>query len=238
MKNIKLIKNGLVGVSIVIFCVCCTDNSYLIDSGRHDANFDGNIYEYLKAKPVHFDSLTKVIELAQMEDVFENDTITFFAPSNPSIIKTIEALNKYLINRGRPTVNNLNQIDPKIWKEFVSLYIIKDKYLLKDIPQLDTIQLNVYGGQGFISYQGRPMNVGVVYFDAGGVQYAGYRQLYYSYINDFNNNIGSMLNVAVASSDIQPNNGAVHVLKYDNHDFGFKVNDFINKAVAEGIKEN
>ena len=60
------------------------------------------------------------------------------------------------------------------------------------------------------------MNVGVVYFDAGEVQYAGYRQLYYSYMSNLANQEESMINVAVASSDIQPNNGVVHVLIFSH----------------------
>lgn len=226
--------------SIIVSCIliyACSDDSYLKDTGIHDANYNGSVLEYLKSKPVHFDSLTKIINLGGMDDVFESEEITFFAPSNPSINKSVKKLNNYLYNRGRDTVKNLKQIDPKVWKEMLSLYVINEKYLLKDIPQLDTTQLAAFGGQGFITYGGKPMNVGVVYFDAGGVKYAGYRQLYYSFINDFNNNPGSMLNVPVASSDIQPNNGAVHVLEYRNHDFGFKDSDFISKVLAEGIKE-
>lgn len=215
----------------------CSDDSYLIDTGTHDAFYQGTIWDYLKEKEINFDSLTKIIQLAGMQDVFEQDTITFFAPSDPSINRSVSDLNNYLYRRGRDTVKDLNQISPYVWKELLSLYIIKDKYILRDIPQLDTIQLDVYGGQTFLSYEGRPMNVGVVYFDAGGVKYAGYRQLYYSYINDFSNEIGSLINVPVASSDIQPFNGAVHVLRYHNHEFGFSSSDFINKAVAEGIED-
>lgn len=238
MKNITFKNKWLLIVVIsAIFWVSCTDNSYLVDGGKSEAKFEGNIYEYLKSKPIHFDSLTKVIELADMQETFKKDTLTFFAPSNPCIIKTVAALNADLLSRGKPIVKNLNQIDPKVWKDFISLYMIKGKYLLKDIPQLDTLQLDIYRGQGYISYQGKAMNAGVVYFDAGGVKYAGYRQLYYSYINEFSTQSGSMINVPVASSDIQPNNGTVHVLRYINHNFGFRTRDFINKATAEGIKE-
>lgn len=232
-------KKGMLTLMFAVFFLlyACTDDSYLIDTGLHNAKYNGTILEYLKSKPVDFDSLTKIIKLGDMEEVFDKEEVTFFAPSNPSINSTIRKLNEYLYARGRDTVKNLNQIDSKLWKEMLSMYIIKDKYLLKDIPQLDTTQLDAYRGQGFISYLGKPMNVGVVYFDAGGVKYAGYRQLYYSYINDFNNTPGSMLNVPVASSDIQPNNGVVHVLQFKNHDFSFKSTDFIFKAITEGIKE-
>jgi len=230
-------KNIILAVLLGCLIYSCSDNSYLIDTGLHDTNYQGTVWDYLKEKKIDFDSLTKIIQLAGMQEVFEQDTITFFAPSNPSINSSVSDLNDYLYRRGQDTVKDLDQINPAVWKELLSLYIIKDEYVLKDIPQLDTTQLDVFGGQTFLSYGGVPMNVGVVYFDAGGVKYAGYRQLYYSYINDFSNEVGSLINVPVASSDIQPYNGAVHVLRYHNHEFGFISSDFINKVMAEGIED-
>ncbi len=239
MKNLKSeIRKGLSYLLIILIVLfwSCSDDSYLIDTGIHKANYEGNIYEYLQDKSIHFDSVQKIIDIANMQDVFIDDTITFFAPSNPSIVRSIRALNENLYQRGQDTVKDLSQIDKDVWKELLSLYVVKGKYLLNDIPQLDTTKIDAFGGQGFVSYGGRPMNIGVIYFDAGGVKYAGYRQLYYSYLNDFDDENNSMINVPVASSDIQPNNGAVHVLRYTNHPFGFSESNFITKALAEGIK--
>ncbi len=224
----------------VLFCLTiwsCTDDDYLLDTGLHEANYEGTIWDYLNDKPVHFDSLTKVIELAGMEELFIEDSITFFAPSNPSINRSLYALNENLYRRGRDTVSDLGQVNGEVWRELLSNYIIKGKYLARDIPQLDTTQLDAFGGQGFISLSGRPMNLGVVYFDAGGVQYAGYRQLYFSYINEFSNDEDAMINVPVASSDIQPYNGAVHVLRYQEHSFGFRASEFVSRAISAGIRE-
>jgi hypothetical protein len=227
----------LLGLVFIILAInACKKGNYYIDTGVHQAKYDGSILKYLSDKPIYFDTLSKVINIAGMQDVFQNDTITFFAPPQSCIYKAVKGLNLYLYNRGQDTVKQLEQVDPKVWKDMLSLYIIKGKYLLKDIPQLDTTQLNAYGGQGYVSYGGRPMNIGVIYNDAGGVKYAGYRQLYYSYINDFTSQMGSMINVPVASSDIQPYNGVVHVLQYQNHIFGFKSNNFILEAIAVGIK--
>ncbi|ARS38615.1 hypothetical protein CA265_02520 [Sphingobacteriaceae bacterium GW460-11-11-14-LB5] len=214
----------------------CKNNNYYIDSGVGKAQYEGTILTYLADKPAYFDTLSRVITLAGMQDVFSRDTITFFAPPSSCIYKAVKNLNKYLYGRGQDTVKQLNQIDPKVWKDMLSLYIVKGKYLLKDIPQLDTTQLSTFGGQGYISNGGRPMNIGVLYNDVNGVKYAGYRQLYYSYITDFTNKIGSMVNVPVASSDIQPYNGVVHVLVYQRHVFGFQTNNFILQAIAAGIK--
>src|SRR5690606_14607239 len=95
-----------------------------------------------------------------------------------------------------------------------------------------------YPGQAYVSFQGRTMNIGVVYHDANGIKYTGYRQLLYSYVNDFVNN--DLTNAYVATSDIQPTNGVIHVLRFIDHKFGFDESLFISKAVAAGIeaKEN
>ena len=51
------------------------------------------------------------------------------------------------------------------------------------------------------------------------MKYAGPRQILYSYVNDFASM--DMINAYVASCDIQPFNGVVHVIRFTNHNFGF-----------------
>jgi len=79
------------------------------------------------------------------------------------------------------------------------------------------------------------MNVGVVYGDANGVKYVGPRQILYSYIYDIT--VSDLKNAYVATSDIQPKNGVVHVLRMTDHDFGFDRRLFALKAIEEGIDE-
>lgn len=235
MKNyilaFKIVVCTLLGVSML---GSCTDNSYLVDGGKSNPYFNGTVWDYLNSRPDYFKKLVNVIEYSGMRSTFQDSSITFFAPTDWSINRSMQELNEYWYNRrGKDSVNNIKQVKPEIWKEFLSLYIVKDKYLLKDIPQIDTTALAAYGGQAYITYNGRPMNIGVVYGDAGGVKYAGYRQLLYSYIYDFTEN--DMNNAYVATSDIQPTNGVVHVIRFNDHTFGFNPKDFINKAVAAGI---
>ncbi len=156
---------------------------------------------------------------------------------------------------GRDTVSKLAQIKPETWKEALSMYIFKGVNRLKDYPQLDTIAFSTFPGQGYTSYAGRTMNIGVLFNDAvttrnpdGSpktfVKYAGYRQLYLSYIPDFSNPTQNLLNIPVASSDIAPTNGVVHVLAQNEfvgtvlvskHNFGFNTRTFIDKVLADGI---
>lgn len=242
---------------LIGFCILssCKRDEYFLDTGTTNPNFNGTVLAYLKSKPVYFDTLTRVINIAGMNDVFEKEQITFFAPTSSAIYKSIKVLNVELRRSGRDTVAKLEQIKPETWKETLSMYIFKGVYRLKDYPQLDTIAFAAFPGQGYTSYAGRTMNIGVLFNDAvterfadGSpktfVKYAGYRQLYLSYIPDFSNPTLNLLNIPVSSSDIAPTNGIVHVLAQNvfldgrlvsKHSFGFNTRTFTNKVIADGI---
>ena len=218
----------------VLFMSSCT-KEYYFDSGVHDAKFKGTTLDYLKSKPEYFDTLVRVIELAGMNDVFTNKEITFFAPPNGSISKSVKSLNRYLLRDGKDTVSDLKQIKKDVWQEMLSYYVFDGKYSLKDIPQLDTVDIEAYGGQSYESIGGKPMVLGVIYNNAGGVKYAGYRQLWISYIMDYSKPKTARVNIPVSSSNIEPNNAFVHVLAFRYHTFGFSTDNFILKATSKGI---
>jgi hypothetical protein len=81
------------------------------------------------------------------------------------------------------------------------------------------------------------MNIGVFYNSANGVKYVGYRQLILSFIPDFSNPTVSLLNVPIATSDIQPTNGVIHALQFQNHVLGFDSRRFITAAESAGISK-
>lgn len=225
----------LVAGSVVAATYISCNKNYFDNTGLNVAQYNGTILQYLNSDTAYFDSLVRVIHLAGMDNVFSDSTITFFAPPKQCIQASVQLLNSYLYMRGRDTVTDLSQIDPSVWREFLSMYILPGKYVQKDFPQLDTTVLATYPGQGYISWGGAPMNVGVIYEDAGGVKYAGLRKLCYSYITNPTNPTTGMINQIVASSDIQPSNGAVHVLRLHNYYFGFDPNNFILEATGKGI---
>lgn len=218
----------------------CTDDSYLKDGGTSNPYFDGNIMEFLRSRSNeddpnndYFSDLIEIIEITGMEEVFEQEDITFFAPTNWSIRGSMDFLNRSWYQMGNDSIKSLRQIKPEVWKELLSMYILRDKYLLKDIPQIDTTAIAAYPGQTYISYGGLPMNAGVVYGDVNGVKYVGPRQILYSYIYDIT--INDMQNAYVATSDIQPNKGAIHVIRLTDHSFGFDKRLFALKAIEGGI---
>lgn len=224
---------------LIAFCylcgVSCQDKSYLDDGGKASPQYNGTVMQFLESRPDLFKKLVSVIHYAGMENTFQNGNITFFAPTDYSINRSMQKLNNYWYNiQGKDSVSQIEQIKPEVWKDLLSMYIIPEKYVAKDIPQLDTVAMDAYPGQAYVSENGRAMNLGVVYHDANGVKYAGYRQLLFSYVNDFVNK--DLTNAYVATSDIQPNNGVVHVLRFIDHDFGFNNSMFITKAVAAGIE--
>ncbi|MCZ4244861.1 fasciclin domain-containing protein [Pedobacter punctiformis] len=229
------IKTAVMVLLAAVLFASCKKNDYYYDTGVHAAEYNGTILSYLKSKPVYFDTLTKVINIAGMNDVFEKENVTFFAPTSSTIYKSLNRLNTYLKLNGRDTVSQLTQIKPSVWKETLSMYVFKGTSRLKDYPQIDTLSLLAFPGQGYTSYQGRTMNIGVLYRDAGGVKYAGYRQLILSFIPDYANPRVGLVNVPIASSDIAPTNGIVHVLVQNKHNFGFNTDRFINTAVSSGI---
>ncbi len=251
--------------AIILFAACitlfsaCKKEKYFFDSGTEKATFNGSILTYLKSKPIYFDTLTKVIEIAGMNDVFDKQNITFFAPTSSAIYKSVKGLNIYLRQNGRDTVAKLEQIKPAAWKELLSQYIFKGTNRLKDYPQVDTLNMAAFPGQGYTAMSGRTMNIGVLFNDAvvldennvvkSRIRYAGYRQLYVSYIPNYADPKIGLINAPVASSDVAPTNGIVHVLAQEGflvipgstpvwkskHNFGFSTNLFINTVQSYGI---
>lgn len=235
MTTIKRLFSISLAATILLLTGCQKD--YFTDSGKHNPNFNGTVMQYLQSRPELFDSVSKAIRLAGMEDIFKSEDITFFSPADSSIKNTITLLNLVLASRGQNDVYRLEQIKPEVWRKHLGHYLFKGKKSMNDFPQLDPSNISAYPGQIYTSYYGDIMNVGVVYDDAGGVSYAGYRHMKISYIpsqsapRDYRTWFGA----DVASVNIAPTNGYVHVLRYANHEFGFNAFKFIEDAIIAGI---
>jgi len=253
--NIKKII-GCVGMVITFGLVVtsCHKDDYYIDTGLHKAEYNGTVMDYLEQNQYHlFDSLCKVIRLAGMEDVFKNDSITFFAPADTCILSSVAYLNAQLLLKGKDTITGLDQLPASFWEKELSMYLFKGVHRLKDYPQIDPLAMQVYGGQYYSSYGGKVMNIGVQFNDVNGVKYAGYRQLMLGYFSGETPPDFLPYLIPVASSDINPFNGIVHVLQYTrvvtltNTDsdetnqlvlpvyFGFEPYEFVQNALAAGI---
>lgn len=221
----------------------CSRDDYYTDGGRAEAIFDGSIMDYLDAKPREFDTIAQIIRLAGMEDRFRNDEFTFFAPHDADIkdligTYTTGGLNRELYNMMLDTIVTLEDVSPDIWAFYLQRHMFRGKNLLADYPQIDLDLKSVYGGQNYYSLGDAVCNIGVEYQDAvssdgtSRLRYLGYRQLGIGYIPDLSRptNYGR---IDVASSDIQPHNGVVHVLDYRDGEFGFS-----NSQVSADIIES
>jgi hypothetical protein len=222
--------------ALVLGLCACNKDDYYRDSGTHDPVFKGTTLDYLDAVPFYFDTVATVVRLAGMEEVFNSDTLTFFAPTDRSVLRLIRILNFDLYRQGHDTVKTLADVPAQIWQKYLQMYMFHGHNELKDYPQIDYSLVNIYPGQGYLSWYGTPMNIGVIFNDDNGVKYVGYRQLSIAWIPDPAKPRDNWIIEKVASCNITTNNGVVHTLT-DNHlYFGFDPNLFILDVIA--VMEN
>ena len=256
MKNKFPANLSLIGLAVLLFSLAfssCKRDEYYIDGGLANPYFNGTILEYLESKPIEFDSVAQIIKLAGLEETFHNDEFTFFAPRDENIKRLIGqvgledivdrlvygGVNQQLYDQGLDTIENLADVDSAIWRKYLERYMFRGRNLLMDYPQIDFELLNTFGGQNYYSYNNTVSNIGVVYHDAvtdAGkssetvLKYMGYRQLNISYIPNISEP-DTWITVKVASSDIQPTNGVVHVLDFTNGLFGFAEWEVFNDII-------
>lgn len=231
LKFVKMAAFCFLTALALLFNACKKDQYYL-DGGVSNPNFNGNMLQYLQAKPFYFDTVATVIKLAGLEQTFQQDDMTFFAPTDHAIGRSILNANKALYQAGKDTVRTLQEISPEIWRKYLMRYMFKGSNKLNDYPQVDVSLLNLYPGQDYYSYNNTILNIGVIYNDVNGIKYAGYRHLIISYIKDLNNPLyyPNWIRNDISSSDIKPTNGVVHTLT-DYATFGFN-DDFVYDVFA------
>ncbi|RKE45289.1 hypothetical protein [Sphingobacterium detergens] len=236
-------------MAVSLFSACKKED--YIDTGVHEAKFNGTIWNYLESRPDLFDTLMVALKVAKLDAVLKNDEVTFFAPPDPCVLKSVWLLNQQLFRSGQDSITKLEQIRPDVWRKYLSRYIFKGKNVAKDYRQIDTLNLAAFPGGVYKNLDGGDMNIGVLYNDvvsknesSGGTQvikYAGYRQLYLNYpysmsvpdeIKDY---FVPFITAPVATSDIQPTNGVLHVLQFSKHAFGFQNYEFANEAYLLGV---
>ncbi|TAN20217.1 MAG: hypothetical protein EPN37_01930 [Chitinophagaceae bacterium] len=223
----------LVGVAgIMIMTSCQKESSYYLDSGLTKPSFNGTVMDYLDSVSFYFDTVAAIAHLAGVDTILEKDTLTFFAPTDRSIYRLITYTNSVLYSDGYDTIRTLQDVPQVIWRKYLTRYMFHGRNGLKDYPQVDYDLINDYPGQGYLSWDGTPMNIGVVYNDVNGVKYAGYRQLSIAYIPDLSHPLDNWVVAYVASSNIFTNNGAVHVLSDSHTYFGFDQVGFVNDMEA------
>ncbi|WP_257667482.1 fasciclin domain-containing protein [Parapedobacter tibetensis] len=243
---------GLVLLLGSLWLSSCKRDDYYTDGGLANPYFNGTVLEYLESRPIEFDTIAQIVRLAGLEEVFTTHELTFFAPRDEDIKDLIGqvnytgddpllmgGVNQRLYDLGLDTIQTLADVDSAIWRKYLERHMFRNKNLLVDYPQIDFAILATYGGQNYYAYNNTVSNIGVVFHDAvtdagkpteTRLKYQGYRQLHISYIPNLSQP-DNWETVSVASSDIQPNNGVVHVLDYTVGFFGFIAYDVFNDIV-------
>ncbi len=227
MKHMKNTLKRLFPIFVIFtLFAACKGDEYYTDGGLANGKFEGTVMQYLMSKPKEFDSLVQIIKLAGLDETLSSEEVTFFAPTDVNIKSLIGRLdqggvNRRLYNEGKDTIKVLGDVDSEIWRKYLLRYVFRGKNKLMDYPQIDFQQKVIYPGQIYYSLNNSVANVGVVYKDANGIRYMGYRQLNISFIPDVSRPNDNWVTVPVSSSDIEPSNGVVHVLQVSGSQLGF-----------------
>ncbi|MFC3353269.1 fasciclin domain-containing protein [Sphingobacterium zeae] len=243
----SLLKLTLFLTVMILGVVACKKDDF-IDTGVHNVKFDGTVWQYLETRPDLFDTLMVALKISKLDEVLKKEEVTFFAPPDPTILKAVWRLNRTLYVSGQDTITKLEQIKPQVWRKYLGQYILKGKYLSKDFTQIDTINLAAYPGGVYKNYDGFDMNIGVLFNDVRSndqvIKYAGYRQLYFNFPysitlpGDIQEYLTPFITAPVATSDIQPTNGVLHVLQFSKHTLGFVGSLFASEAYTVGVLPN
>jgi hypothetical protein len=216
----------LAGLLVVIASACKKD--YYVDGGLANPYYKGSIYAYLKNDPYLFDTVAYVIERSGLKDMLDKDTVTFFSPTDDAIKSAMDDLNFYRYNNVEDSVH-LEDIDPEVWKKFLSMYILPGKHLAKDFARVDPVNVYAYPGINYVMLSGYILNIGLIYQDYNGVEAVGARVIRVTDITYDPANYANNPSVIVATSDIQPYNGVLHVMNI-KHTFGFRGGEFARVA--------
>ena len=228
----KAFKIFFVLTAVLALISGCSKKDYYTDGGLSSGQYNGTVLQYLESRPELFTTLVQVVKYAGMEQAVNAEDITLFAPADSSIRSLLQFVNERLPMAGKNQITKIQDIKPTILRKYLNRYIFKGSKGLKDYPQLDIENLSAFAGQMYTSYDGTPMNVGVIYNDANGVKYAGYRQLTISLVNSATpRDYTTWYSATIASVNIKPTNGYVHAIRYGFHFFGFNRFEFMDDLI-------
>ncbi|MDR6569439.1 Fasciclin domain-containing protein [Chitinophaga ginsengisegetis] len=220
---------GILLITGLLLSSCKKD--YYIDSGIADPHYKGTIYEYLVQNPDLFDTVAYVVEKAGLKEMLQNDSVTFFTPTDQSIVDAIDDLNEYRYRMVEDSVK-LADIPPKVWKKFLGMYMLKGKYTANKFARIDPVNVYAYPGINYVMNSGYILNIGLIYQNYNGVEAVGARVLLLTDITYDPVTFANNQKVQVMTSDIQPTNGVLHVLNF-RHNFGFRPGEFVRIAEQE-----
>lgn len=225
----KIIKRLLVLICGLAMLQACSKDDYYVDGGLADPVYNGTIYNYLEEKKLYFDTIKHIVDLAGLKDMFSNDTITFFAPTDDAVKQAMLAINAVRWSLDQDSVH-IDDIGQEVWRKFLGMYIMEGKRVAGTFPRVNPDNISAFPGINYVMLDGYILNIGLVYTNYNGVEAVGPRLLQLTDITFDPSNFRNNPYVMIASSDIQPKNGVIHALK-NNHLLGFRGGEFLRVAL-------
>lgn len=213
-RNTHIIKATLVILVAAFLCFTACKKDKGAYSFENEVNqFDGNVYEYLKAQPGVYDSLLKVINrIAWLKDTLSTpSSFTVFAPTNRSFALALLNLNNIRLAQHKPLINldnaNLKQMDTLVNRYFISGKFSTDSLLLTDGASFQTIKYDY-------EMHGMEINSNAYGFVKGGPKTIMFSDIKRSqYIVEWQRTTTQAVNIFT-------HNAVVHVLT-PSHEMGF-----------------
>ncbi|GEP89601.1 Fasciclin domain-containing protein [Chitinophaga terrae (ex Kim and Jung 2007)] len=213
---------GMLLIAGTLFTSC--KKEYYKDGGLANPKYNGTMFQFLQNNKDLFDTITYIIEKAGLKDTIEKGDVTFFCPTDQSVVDAMNMLNQSRYYNYEDSIQ-LADVPASVWKTFLERYILEGKHLAKQFARIDPNNIYAYPGINYVTVGGYILNIGLIYDNYGGVEAVGARTIRVTDIGfdptNFLNNPSSM----VMTSDIQPTNGVLHVLKFRTT-FGFR-GDFV-----------
>jgi len=221
-RKIKFLQLPIMLLALIglTFTACKKDSEYY-DYENKVKEFNGTVLQYLTAQPANtFDSLLLVINrLPDLKDTLNNQSITFFAPTNASFQAAIKNLNILRKDQGK-TPLYLKDCDVK------ELEILTSRYIIRGSRTTDSYAPFADGILFTSVKYAYPMHIQYDKLNASGFVEGGPQSIIYS---DPKNNIFEKYwqRSSTNAVNIKAKNGVINILA-PLHDYGF--NEFVSRV--------
>lgn len=203
----KTLQNIYTCICLLLLLTSCDTKQNWIDTGVSSPYHDCSIMGYLRGDNYNWELTVKMIERADLIDLFEGqvDTlpeITFFSIPSYSV-------QRYLWDNG---LEDVSELTPEFCRKTILDHVVKGKYLKSDIAYRNSKYVitdpNQDGGTSLLTLGGRRLKAYVDKSEYAGVPDVGPETMYLF-------SLSAQIHVPLATPDIQPLNGVVHALNYN-----------------------
>lgn len=221
MKHTSFKNIALLAMAISLIITACEKKEYYVDGGlsrQSEAEMKMSVYEFLASRPDHgFDSLVKVIDLANAKDLVNQSNITFYAAPNDAVARFQRRFTPSDKQPARP----LAKIGVDTLRMLLGRFIIPGNRITLEKAVLDKIKY-------YKDNQGDSVNI----YGLGGGINAGSSIQTSAYYMEFEhrkiNKVDSIIyRAGIQTHNLVTANAMIHVLKRDaNFSAGLKLKYF------------